>query len=155
MYRRGTIGEQLTGAGILFLLFVIIALGIVAGKFLFYGQDFDFRKADAAVLHERLRACIVGTRVLDGFGVDWNVDDFFELCRLNRKVIEEYFLVLIEVDGSVVYSWKGDRVSCALGEKNERYPSCVGSSFVKEIDGESKKVYLLTGSDQRIRRKLS
>ncbi len=152
MSRRGTTGEQLTWMWTFFLL-LLIAMGMVAGKFLFYGKDLDFRKADAGLLHDRLKECIIETHVFDVLN-EGSANELFELCYLDRRIIEEYFLMLIEIDGKELYSWKGDSVSCMIGEKNDDYPKCKESVFFYDFRGTRKSVHLLVGSNQHIRRKL-
>lgn len=137
MDKKGELGNQVMLFSFFFLL-VVIGVGIVAGVWLFYGQGYDFRQAEAEVLNYEIKKCLVNEKIdKSSFA-----DEFYEKCRLNKEVVEQGIVKIIR-DNEIVFSI-GDEVQCGLSEKNENYPKCVE----REIG-----VYkVLTGSNQRVRR---
>lgn len=148
--RKGAIGKQFMGFSYLFLL-LFVGVGIVVGAGIFYGRDIDVRGQESSQMAERIQECILSKNV------DWNVvrDDnnlFYEQCKLNQKVVENYYVMQIVKNGREVFHLK-DATACDFeGAKNNLYfPKC----SAKKFDSNGDKYVVKAGSHQRIRREAS
>src|SRR3989344_2594357 len=92
--RRAQVGDQTIFTFFLFLL-IILAVGIVGGVFLFFGPNFDYRQAEADVLSLKVSECMGNNEINPGF---WN--DFYNICRLNKEVLEENKFMLKVCNGN-------------------------------------------------------
>tara|TARA_Y100000310_G_scaffold337105_1_gene423300 strand:- start:1671 stop:2513 length:843 start_codon:yes stop_codon:yes gene_type:complete len=124
MNRRGSAGEKLMVFPFFFIM-VMIGIGIVAGVYVFFGDGYDARGAEARVFGEKLRDCLN-----DDFNeIDWSGEvlrDLSELCGFNENVVEEHFVVGILKDERYLFRHRNPE-SCRLeGAKgNDGFPRCV------------------------------
>jgi len=110
--------------GWMFLIWVLIAVSIFAGIFLFYSVNIDARPEQARILNLRLMDCIN-----DNFEKVDNNFDFFSECNLNKEVIngEGYFL-RISIPGKInmEFGKKDLELQCQLAEEGIEgdFPAC-------------------------------
>jgi hypothetical protein len=98
--RKAQAGDQLMVFWFIFLM-VILAGGIIAGIYIFFGSEYDFRKVDAQVLNYRVQKCLSENEI-NWSGTQELNDDFYQKCRLNKEVINETLFVLISFDGKTI-----------------------------------------------------
>jgi hypothetical protein len=88
MFFATPLGKKGEGAGDMvmvlwfFLLLVLLAGGIALGLRVFFGTEHDIREAEAAVLGERVRACI------EAKGAFWEQEGF-SVCGLSALVLDD------------------------------------------------------------------
>ena len=161
MNRRG-LGDKVHVVAFLFLI-VVIGIGVAAGVFIFFGSGYDARAVEADLLNYKIRKCIMGDSLLEGF---FEKEIFFDKCKLNKKIVEENNLIrvcenanedeCIRVLEGVIDVGSNFEVCRFEGTKqNDNYPKCAIKSLEK-IDGEGKvrKFVVITGSNQFSRRVL-
>ena len=133
MNRKGDVGNQVMIFSFLFLLFVI-GVGLVAGVFMFYGFDYEFRDVEAAELSFVIQECMLENEVNDEFK-----ESFFDVCNLDKEVIEESgmgFKICRDTrdcinEDNVFLQSGGNFQTCDFegARKNEAFPKCVKKSF--------------------------
>ena len=130
---------------------VIIGGGIAAGTYLFFGGDYDFRYVEAQNLNYHVGICLIEQ--------DVNLDlkeEFYSKCKLNRNVVEKELFILIKANGEKKFdSGRGDEVQCKLNSRNQKYFECFEEQFSKEVNGQTIVFSVLTGSNQRLGRKVT
>jgi len=114
------------GAAVMYIAFFgimfIVAGGIFLGLSAFYGKGYDTRAIESELLLTDVQRCFQDSDFFeDGF-------DLYSSCGLERDVIEESYVVLVEVeDGSDRRVWGiGDfENQCEFGgEDNSDFPIC-------------------------------
>ncbi|MDP1695445.1 MAG: hypothetical protein Q8L29_00855 [archaeon] len=129
--RKGEAGSMLMLVVFLFLL-LMIAGGIVAGTFMFFGTGYEVRQLDADVLNYKIKECMTNNYIL------MVVDSFYEVCGLNKEVLEQagYKINICEgvCSGNLpgIISVGSNFEVCKFTGKGEGYPKCTISSVVKE-----------------------
>ena len=149
--KKGTVGDQLGIFWFLFLM-LIIAGSLAIGIFMFYGNGYDYREIEAEILNYKIRGCILESEVTEGF-----FKDFYEKCRLDKKMIGENNIIKIcdsskdECLTSADYKFlAGDVGICWIKsvKGNNVFGKCAEESFLKN----GKKFTVITGSTQFSRR---
>lgn len=142
MHKKG-IAENFPLVFVGLFLFVFIAGGIVASIYLFYGEGYDFREGEAELLSFKIKECILENDEID-------MDNFFDLCRLDKNVLEANNLVKIcENSGDCAYDEAivkvgGNFPACRFIAENKDIPKCIE----KDFDKNGKKFSVITGSKQ-------
>jgi len=144
MNNKATLGEQTMVVLFLLNLFLIMA-GIVWGVYAFFTQDYEFREADSALLTFHIKDCLIENNIPFENESQFAAD-FYKVCRLNKKVIEENFLVYIKFTDKEFRAGIADLTQCALSEKNENFPKCTNTTI------EEKNIFIQTGSNQKSKR---
>lgn len=142
MNRKGRLGDQVSIISYIFMLVFIVA-GIAVGVYIFYGGEYDFKNIEAEILSLRIREC------LENKEIKW--ENFYDICRLNKDVLENNNFIEIDIEGKEVFSVSKGRVEeCKFkgAEKNKNYAKCVEREFVKD----GKKFNIIAGSIQNSRR---
>lgn len=138
--------------GMLILGFLIIAIGISAGIYLYYSSKIDVRIDEAKILTDKIFMAVVKKGNLNEkiFSGDF---DILKEARIDKKVIDNgdyYFKVdiLKENEKSIVFEqgFPDYEVECFLSGRN--FPECYSREF--EIFRENKKIKIkiLTASNQ-------
>ncbi|MEK6830942.1 MAG: hypothetical protein AABX77_02840 [Nanoarchaeota archaeon] len=141
---------RLADIGMFFLCFLIVALGIVIGIYMFYSNTVDIRDQEANILLEKVEAAIAENRQLNQKILEENFN-ILEEAGLNSKIINEYYYFKIEVfeNGNLLKKIEGGNrdfdVECGLN--GEKFPKCREKEF--DTDGNY-KIKILTGSNQLI-----
>lgn len=147
MNRKGEAGSMLMIVVFLFLL-IMISGGIVAGTYMFFGTGYEVRQLDADVLNYKIKECIEKNWILEV------VDNFYEVCGLNKEVLEEegYKINICEgiCSGNLpgIISLGSNFEVCKFTGKGEGYPKCAISNVVKE----GKNYEIIIASSQMPRR---
>ena len=148
MNKKGDSGNMLMVFSFLFLLFVI-GIGISAGVYLFYGFDYDLRQINADVLNFKVKNCIAEQ------GIENLKADFYSLCRLNQRVIEQNSKIKICIDkedcfiDNAEFQIGSDFESCKFigAEGNDAYGKCSNST----MKFQEKKIDIITVDNQKKR----
>jgi len=150
--KRGQLGSQLMIFVFLFLL-ILVAGGVVAGTYIFFGQGYDIRQAEADALNIHIASC------LQEKIIDWKVaGDFYNQCGLSSDALNSSIYLIRIRDcvndncnlGNIVFSLGSNFEACSLTGKNKAYPKCT----IKKIYLKDKIYELVTGSNQLPRRPL-
>ena len=154
MDRFGRMGDKMMFSMFLLIL-IIITVGIVAGVYIFYGAEYDFRQAEADILNYNIKKCIINN------DIDWtnekSKENFFDVCRLNKEVIEKNNIIKICLNSKdcvseqkPLFSSGSNFEACLLeGAKgNNNFQKCTINNFMR---GE-KEYEIVTGSNQKSRR---
>lgn len=143
--RKGT-----TGMGILFFVFVFIMIiiggGIAGGMFAFFGKGYEFKRADASALFDKVRRCLEEGNDFFKSGFD---ELIFENCGLNENVFGDNYLIYIKDVGS------GKKFSVGRSSflqecffkdtgRNSKFAKCVKGN----VDFDGKIYELIVGSNQ-------
>lgn len=144
--KRGELGSQMMIFTFLFLL-IIIGGAIVAGNYIFFGQRYDGRQAEADELNYKISECLQGNMVDLS-----NVGEFYSKCGLNRNVLDEriYMIRIGECKDrgcgnlNVLFTLGSNFEACFFTGKSEDYPKCSVTKIVKE----GKEIQILTASKQ-------
>lgn len=132
-----------------FFVLVIIAVGIVSGVVIFYGEKIDVRSMEAEILANRIGDCIIqnGEVKLDLFE---KTADIFKFCSLNEKMLNESGKYYIHITAnktaeeiSLVYGNSGFEKDCPIAaamKEAQNYPRCSKKSFL----GFNDKMELVT-----------
>ena len=154
--RKGQAGENISIFTYLFFM-IVIGVGLYVGLNLFFIQGYEFRVVEADLLNYKIRECIIDNNVDDNFR-----ENFYDVCRLKRDVVEKYNLIRIcknsddcisERDENSLLIGEGSKFqACKFkgGKENDFFPRCVIKSFVKGRD----RFEVITGSTQISRRRL-
>jgi len=124
--KRGQLGRQLMIFPFVFLL-VIVGLSIVGAFYFFLSQGYDNREIGAANLAYKAEKCIAENIRSDSELKE--KDNFYEKCKINKEVFEEYYGINITKDGNTLFHY-GDLTPCYLRiGKSENYPICFKTRF--------------------------
>ena len=137
-----------------FFLLVIIAVSIVSYNYIFYGKGYDAKESDAKLLNLKIRECF--EKDLDKA---LEKERLFDVCGLNREVIEKNFILRIcedlsenecVVEDNWLINFGGSFNVCKFeaAQKSDRFVKCSFGSFEKE----GRKFVIITGSEQKSRR---
>ncbi len=142
--------NELASLGSMTMIFVfvipilLIGAGLSFGLAAFYGNDLDFREADASALNFKVTKCLSENEF--SYSSESFSEDFFEVCKLNKEVISSESFISISFNGEMIYTeGKGDRTLCSLGAKNKNYPVCESRTLVKNEN----KILIETGANQQ------
>jgi hypothetical protein len=133
---------------------ILIALAIVSGFYIFFGGGFDFRASEASLLNSKIAECIMNNNIdFSKIG-----DGFFEICGLNKAVIEENNEIKICVDSqnciqedNPVFSINtANIVQCGFIGKSGNFPKCASGIFEK-----NGRTYTILSVSKQNARKLS
>ncbi len=135
---------RIADIGMLFLSFIVIAVTIIIGMYVFYSNQVDVRYSEAEILAFKL---INGIQNADYLKENFNI---FESSGIDEKIInknEFYFKLEILNGTSEIRSFQGGnnefRVYCEI--ESEKFPRC----FKKELIIDSYKIRILTASNQK------
>ncbi len=151
MDKRGAVGHQIMAFSYLFILFML-ALGIVLGVLIVYGENYDFKESDSSVLNYKIRDCILHNEIKEGF---FNENVFYDACGLNKKALldNKYMIKICNTEDCVEStSFKislGSNFDSCLFEgakENKLFPKC----DISEIEKNSEKFFIVTGSNQEV-----
>lgn len=145
MNKRG-VGESLMFF-VFILIMIIVSVGIVSGLFIFFGQGYDFREAEAEILANKFISC------LDSNSERLNEEfDIISDCGFTENIRENHLVYAKRLnDGKVFFEGViSYREECFFdaSEKNRNLPRCVKGEV--SIGGESFEVII--GSSQNSRR---
>ena len=146
MNKKADLGDMTMILSFAFLL-IVIGSGIAIGIAMFYSSNYDFRETDAVLLNYKLSKCLLNNQ----FPEDNIETQLYTLCNINKKVIEEHFQILLSLNDEEQYNFKLSETTCALSDKNPKYPKCK-TSILKTKQGQIK---IITASDQQSRSKLA
>jgi len=128
----------------LFVVWVIIGVGIVAGALIFYSSQFDVRAKEAEILNLRVADC-----VKENFPVSSDFD-IYGKCGLNKELIEnsEMYYIRIKVDENkpLRYGVYVFETNCKL--KGKGFPLCYEDVYYINKNNKIYNVEILTGSNQ-------
>ncbi len=134
--------------GMFFLSFLIIAIGVSIGIYLFYSETVDIREREAVILSEKITKVIIkeehlNQKVLEN---DFNI---FNEAEINIKIINNgdfYFKIeIFSLDNQILKIEEGNRdfeVECNLS--GEKFPKCAEKEFNYDY-----KIKILTASNQK------
>ncbi|MBU0760877.1 MAG: hypothetical protein KJ600_02240 [Nanoarchaeota archaeon] len=138
--------------------FIVVVMGtlLAIGVGMFFGSEYDFREVDANILLYKIEKCIANENIDFSLSEKEFEKEFFEKCELNKNSTEKNFLVFISLGEDDKLKYKtGDEKLCALSERNEDFPLCKTGKIVKNVGEEQLTINLITGSDQKTRKKLT
>ncbi len=153
MNRIGTVGHQVMAFSFFFVLFMI-AVGIVLGVLIVYGEEYEFREADAKILNYNIRKCIFSNEINEDF---FNDNKFYDVCNLNKNVLleQKYIIKVCESDECVLseeakVSLGSDFNPCLFeGTKdNKFFPKCE----ISRIKKDTREFIVVTGANQEVSR---
>lgn len=132
------------------LLLGIILISIVGGLTIFFGQEYDFRQADASLLNEKISSCIQqNPSIIEKEEI--SLEELLEKCRIDKTIEEKDFLIQISKNNKMLIKiGKGDVTQCQLAEKNKNFPKCALSS--QKINDQD--IQIITGSNQHATKKI-
>lgn len=121
-----------------FFVLAIIAVGVVSGVTIFYGEKIDVRAMEAEILTTRIGDCIIQNGELKFSLFEKNVD-IFKFCSLNQEMLNNSGLYYIHIVGtkgkeevSLVYGNSGFEKDCPIAaamKAAKNYPLCSKKSF--------------------------
>jgi hypothetical protein len=136
-----------------FAILILVAGGIVAMVFIFYGVQYDVREMEGSIMINQISDCISRKGILNNDIFEENYqDNFLKNCHLNLEVEDDweesqyYFEVeIFDIDDLVNpkvdfnygnLNWVS---SCEIGSENyEKLAKCVEEKFYS-IDEENKQ----------------
>jgi len=153
MNRKGDTGNQLISLTYIFLM-VLIAFGITAGIFIFFGAEYQFKQVDSDSLNLKVVNCLRENPVDDGL-----FKDFYSKCGINKDVVGNYSKIKICVGSENCAGEESDKVKFVVGSDfqsceflgvggNNNFAKCTKN--VVEFKGSSYQI--VTGSNQILRR---
>ena len=153
MNKKGETGNQLMSVLYIFLM-VIVAFGLTAGIFIFFGAEYQFKQVDADSLYVKIVKCLRENPVDEGLFIE-----FYTKCGINKEVIGNYSKIKICVDSGDCIAEESDKVlflvgsdfqSCEfLGVKgNDHFARCTKGIFEKN----GIKYDIIVGANQLLRR---
>ncbi len=146
-----------------FFLLAIIAVSIVSYNYIFYGKGYDAKESDAKLLNLKIVECLSEKELKDVLngesGAENEAEKFFDICELNKNVIEKNFILRICENLSEEECAVGNKWAVSFGnnfnvcefkaaQKSDRFVRCFFGSFEKE----GRKFVIITGSEQKARR---
>ena len=150
--KKGNLGNQISIFTFVFFL-VIIAGGIYAGVYMFFGEGYDFRSVESELLAYRIKQCVMEDK--------FDKEKFFALCDIDEKVVTANNMIkvcfntqdCIEESKNISFSVGSNFQACMLGgaKENENYPQCAFLNFEKD----GKKFEIVAGSKQNARREIA
>lgn len=145
--KKAALGGQ-TMIYVFLLSLFIIAVGIALGVGMFFGEEFDFREADALNLKTEVLSCIK-EKALDLESKEKFSEEFFTRCRINEQAINSGNYIYLEINDEEFFEVGPiDKTQCELGKKSQEYPRCVEET----INVKDKKIFILTGANQKARK---
>lgn len=152
LLKKGATGEQ---ASIIYFLFLALIIGVSIGFaiWIFYGSGYDFREAEANLLNYKIKECMANNEINDVF---FDKNNFYNLCGLDKKIIEKNNLIkicdgfgedcIISKDSFFI---EGSNFNiCSLNKKDKSSPKCSIQNFEKD----RKRFVIITASNQLSRR---
>ena len=88
----------------MFIIWIIIAVGLVWGVTLFFSGSADVRKTEADILNQRILDCLGTDFDASQFNPDF---DLFSKCSLNKAVLADSDFYYINL---TIYSYTGEKV---------------------------------------------
>lgn len=149
MNRKGDAGDM-TMFFVFFFLMVIVLTGLWIGVFAFFGNGYDFRKAEAETLAYKLEQCFNNNP--EGILMRDFSEKLKDLCQFNDNVQKERVVYVRDINSGEewfvgVLDYKNQ---CFFeGSKgNTNFPQCV--KFEMDFNGRSLEI--ITGSGEGERR---
>ena len=144
------------------LVLAFVGVGITAGVFIFYSENYDVRFKEANLLHNRFSDCLIDD---DGFLIEGFFEESFNIfssCNIEEGLFGEgsnyYFEVIMKVEDENLKAILEGRHSfsedCGVqeGVQAERFPKCVDSEkvifYLEENKIKEAKLRILTASNQ-------
>ena len=143
--------------GMFFLCFVIIAVGIFIGIYIFYSSTIDVREQEAKIIYDKLVMAIIDNGELNQKILEANSEnefDIFKEAKLDKNIVNEDYYFKIEIftinNELIKKIEEGNRdfeVECFLESK--KFPKCYQKEFnlVNSLQ-ENYKIKVLTASNQ-------
>ena len=149
--RNGAIGDMAMLVIFIFVM-IIIGAGIAAGVIMVFGQGYDFKNADAEILSYKVEGCLVEN------GFENLAREFYSVCGLNERVIEENYVLRICQGFNIEACYNGETELFSIGtnfqlcgiEGYTEREDIVKCHVKRVSDGEG--YLLITGANQEIRR---
>jgi hypothetical protein len=126
----------------MFIIWILVALGVVLGVMIFYSAEADVRYLQAGILSLRVSDCIFSDGYVDEKFLKEDFD-IFSYCNIDKKLFDENKLFLrVEVIDSVssdsllkkeiVYGNKDFEIQCKIreGAEAKNFARCVKKRFV-------------------------
>lgn len=136
-------------------LVIVMCIGIVVQIESFFGKGYDSRQIEAALLNAKIQNCIAENEITWGESRESISKQIFEKCSLNKEIIENSFLLMINLENeNKIKIGRGDETACALSDKNNNYPKCEIKKIFRKINDEQKTLTIITGSSQRAQQKI-
>ena len=151
--KKGVLGDAMMLPAV-FIIMILIAIGMIVGVYLYLGNGYDFRLADANALNHKIRNCMYSTELLNK-----NLD-IFETCGIKKESVENhklFFKICADIDSEEcsssevkIYQAGSNFESCFINgvRENSNYPICKSTEIV--INGKSFSI--ITGSNQQLKR---
>ncbi len=153
MNKKGELGNQISGV-LFFALIAMIAVGLVAGVWIYFGGGYDSRLLEASVLNFKVSECFKDNLNEFDFSKsnEEKLKEFSEICFLDEDVLKEYYIIEISESEKVLIRFKDSEACRFEGAKgNENFAKCFKK--IEIIDG--KEYLFITGSNQFSRKRLS
>ncbi|MEK6945667.1 MAG: hypothetical protein AABW63_02650 [Nanoarchaeota archaeon] len=149
-----------------FLVISIVAIGIIAGVFIFYSSPIDARDVESKIMYDKISNCLVRGGFLENDVLNSNFD-IFEKCGLKKEIFSGetsfYFNLGFVSDGKKIrgditqgdFSYGKD---CEITQSIEadKFPVCFNNiqPFLYYENGDIKKgtLEVLTASNQEGRK---
>ena len=109
MDRKGGLGNQALSIAFVFIIVIIVG-GIAISAYIFFGEGYNTKQAEASQLNKLVRECIYN-------GADLSETiKFFNKCNLNKGVLEknDYLVRICEKD-----CFNGGKVNVFLNSNHE------------------------------------
>lgn len=149
MHKKGGLGDQVSIVYFIFL-FVIIGIGLTWGAYSYFGGGYDVREIQAKWLSGVIENCLESKKI--NFE---DRNDFFKVCNLNGRVLNENGFIVRLCEGScyekgkVLFYINSNYELCGFKEtRSINYPKC----SEKEIELNGIKSHLIVGSKINPRR---
>jgi hypothetical protein len=154
MINRKAQSDELMLMPVILFVMLIIAIGIVAGFFLYFGNGYESRSVDASALNYKIRECFFNKQISD------IQKDIFSTCSINKNAVESnkmFFKICQNMSAEECSSSSNKIVSAGsnfescffIGTKNNNnYPKCAIEEFY--LDGNQYSI--IAGSNQEMRR---
>lgn len=154
LHKRGAVGEQLSIVYFLFLA-VIIGASIAIGIWMFYGEGYDFKQAEADFLNKKIQDCILENNINEDF---FERQNLFTTCALDEEQVKKNNIIKI-CDGFKEDCLTSSEAFFVLGSNfnlcriknagdSKGFPKC----SINGIEKDRRRYVIITGSNQVSRR---
>jgi len=149
MDKKGGLGNQALSIVFVFIIIIIVG-GIAISAYIFFGNGYNTKQAEASLLNKLVRVCIYDGADLSDTG------KFFEKCNLNKEVLEknDYLVRICEKDcfngGKVNVFINSNHEACKFDavKENPYYRICTMS----KVKSNGIEYQVVTGSGYGTRR---
>jgi hypothetical protein len=143
MNKQGKEGGEAVMFPVFLFILIIIGVGIVAGVFIFFGGDIDYRVSDASLLYTKVARCLSQADLSSK-----SFDDLYSICGISEKVLKDNRFVLQIYDSGNVYLKTGDIVQCELQDRSQAYPRCISGIIYATLNKQHVFLNITAGSNQ-------